>query len=382
MPRFPRVTRPLIALLLLIPTAATAQSPAPQRDYSFLVFSDIHLGVEKPKATPPVTAQQSVQRVRQNLELMRGLAGRPFPNVGALAALDLGAIAPPRGLFILGDLTDGHKELSRRQEQWNSFEDLFPAAGVKFGDKAVPVFAAIGNHDGELAGPQGQGLVRHHRDLKAAGQLAALSDNGLHFAVEWDGVHFICVNLCPADTVDEQNIFKYGKPGKGSWNDPQGALTFLKEYLQNKVGASGRPVFILQHYGFDGFSMNDWNWWTPRQRRAMYDALRDYNVVAIVHGHNHHAEHYRWPDPKKHAADLQAMFGDAVPAQVRSFDIISCGGVAWLFRIRGNQFIAAHFKGPDWSKNAADYIVKDLEPAGPAGAVQPNPSRPGHRDRQ
>ena len=118
----------------------------------------------------------------------------------------------------------------------------------------------------------------------------------------------------------------------------------------------------MQHYGFDGFSLNDWNWWTPTQRRTFYELIADYNVVAILHGHNHHAEHYRWPDPKQHAADLAFLFDGKPPAKPRQYDILSCGRVCWVLRIRGEQLIAAHFKGPGWSVDPAGAFVKKLTP--------------------
>lgn len=351
------------AFLFLAVFTGGAQAAAPaERDFTFFVFSDIHLGTDKPDAKPPVTPEMARQHVHGNLEEMRGLVGKPFPQKGDLKALNLGTIPAPRGLFILGDLTDGHRDPTKRGEQWKTFEELFPPAGSVFGSQPVPAFASLGNHDGEAAGPQGQGLIRYHRTLQAAGRLAALSDNGLHYALNWDGLHIIGVNLCAADTIDEQTPFRFGKPAKGSWNDPQGALTFLANYLKKNVGNSGQPVIVVQHYGFDAFSLNDWNWWTPRQRRAMYDLLKDFNVAAILHGHNHFTEHYRWPEPKRHEADIKAMFGDAPPADLRQFDVLSCGGVCWVFRVKGSQLIAAHFNGPKWSPNDADYIVKSLEP--------------------
>jgi len=209
------------------------------RDFTFFLFSDIHLGAENLKAKQPFTKADTLTRVKSNVEAMRGLVGQPYPAKPPLAGLDLGPIVSPRALIILGDVTDGHKEPAEQQDQRSTFDGLFPVSDV----------------------------------------------------------HYICLNLCPADTTDAQTPFKYGKPGPGSWNDPQGALSFLKGYLARHVGASRDPIVLMQHYGFDGFSLNDWNWWTPKQRRALYELLKDYNVAAFFHGHNHHAEHYRGPDP-------------------------------------------------------------------------------------
>lgn len=347
-----------LALFLVLPLAGNAA----QRDYTVIVFSDIHLGAEKLKAKEPFTKADSLARVKSQLDLMRGWVGQPYPQLRVLAGLELGTVPTPRGLFVLGDLTDGHKERAQAEEQWRSFDQVFPVQGVSFGSNRVPVFAIAGNHDGELAGPQRLGLVARNRALEKAGRLAALSTNGVHFAVNCDGVHFIGLGLCPADSTDAEMPFKYGLPGPGSWNDPQGALTFLEDYLARHVGSSGEPVFLMQHYGFDGFSLNDWNWWTPKQRRSLYELLKDYNVAAIMHGHNHHAEHYRWPDPKQHAADVAFFFDGKPPASFRQYNVLSCGTVGWLVRVRGDRLIAAHLKGPAWSTEPQDYFLKPLKP--------------------
>lgn len=335
--------RRFVVLLALLWTV-TAQA---SRDFTFFLFSDIHVGAENLKVNPPMTREQSVARVKANLDVMRELVGKPSPE---------GPVAAPRGLFILGDLTDGHKELDRNLEQWRDFETLFPAAGVVFGERKVPVFAIAGNHDGPVDGPQRQGLVKRNRTLE---QLSALSSNGVHYALNWDGVHFIFLGLCPADTTDTETPFKFGKPGAGSWNDPQGALSFLKDYLARRVGVSREPVVLLFHYGFDGFSLNDWNWWTLKQRRALYELLEGYNVVALFHGHNHHAEHYRWPDPKRHAADLNYFFDGKPPTNPRSYSVISCTPLGWVIRVQGDKLIATHRNSRGWNK---DTVVKTLTP--------------------
>lgn len=360
------IRRALLALALatLPGVPAAAQEESPSRDFTVFVTSDTHVGAENLKVDPPVTSARTLAELRKRLDAMSGLVGKAWPKLPGTetASPPAGVVAAPRALLILGDLVDGHPETAGQERQWKEFNTLFPATGLKLGGQPVPVIAGAGNHDGPVAGPLRQGLIARNRRLKAAGHLAAISDNGAHVARAVQGVHFLNLNLCPADTTDAEIPFKFGEPGAGSWNDPQGALTFLKNYLTKHVGDSGEPVVLMQHYGFDGFSLNDWNWWTPKQRRAFYELIADYNVVAILHGHNHHAAHYRWPDPKQHAADLEFLFDGKPPAAHRQYDILSCGRVCWVIRIRGDQFIAAHFKGPDWPGDPAGVFVKKLTP--------------------
>ncbi|MCX7010820.1 MAG: metallophosphoesterase [Kiritimatiellaeota bacterium] len=340
-----------IALVLFWTLATHAATPP--RDFTFFLFSDIHIGAENLKANPPVTREQTLAKLKTNLETMRRLVGQPCPQA------DIGTVALPRGLFILGDLTDGHKDPARQQEQWRTFEALFPVSGFPLGARAAPVFALAGNHDGPIAEFQRQGLLARNRVLAQGGKFSAISSNGVHYALNWDSVHFLFLTLCAADKPDAETPFKFGKPGPGGWNDPLDAFTFLKDYLTRQVGTSGAPVVILQHYGFDNFSLNDWNWWTPKQRRALYELIKDYNVVAFMHGHDHHTAHYRWPDPKQHAADLDYFFDGKPPANPRQYDVLSCGQICWVVRIRGNQFSAAHRSDRGWDR---DSLVKSLAP--------------------
>jgi hypothetical protein len=353
----------LAAVMLTGSVLADVTVPlAGSRDFLFFLVSDLHIGAEDMKANPPVTAADSLARVRANLEIMRSLVGQPFPARPELGASLIVPVRRPRALIMLGDVTDGHKDPLRQQEQWASFERVFPITGVPFGNSAVPAIVLAGNHDGELSGPQRRGLVARNRVLHQAGQISVLSSNGVHFALNWDGVHLVGLGLCAADGTDRETPFKYGQPGPGSWNDPQGAFSFLKEYLERSVGNSGRPVILMQHYGFDGFSMNDWNWWTPKQRRTLYQLLAGYNIAAILHGHNHHAEHYHWPDPQLHPAELQYYFDGTPPARYRQYDVVSCGNVCWVVRILGDRLIALHYDPSGWATAPERYLVKDLKP--------------------
>jgi hypothetical protein len=353
-----------LLLLSVLPVFAASRQAVERtsRDFVFFLLSDVHVGAEDLKATPRVTAAESLARLSTNLDTMRGLVGQPYPSRPDPGGKVAGRISDPFALVILGDLTDGHKEPARQEEQWRSFEGLFPVNGVVFGNSTVPGICLAGNHDGELDGPARRGLIARNRALLEQGRLTAVSSNSVHFAFNRDGVHFLGLGLCAADTTDAETPFKYGKPGPGSWNDPQGAFSFLREYLERVVGKSGEPVVLMQHYGFDGFSMNDWNWWTPKQRRALYELLDGYNIAAILHGHNHHAEHYRWPDPKLHQSDLQFYFDGKPHAKYRQYEILSCGNVCWVVRVSGNRLIAAHYDPTGWATATERYFAKDLKP--------------------
>ena len=71
-------------------------------------------------------------------------------------------------------------------------------------------------------------------------------------------------------------------------HDPQQALDFLKADLAAHVGQSGRPVVLMHHYDLRGT-----DWWHDEERNAYYEAIKDYNVVLILHGHTG-TEVYRW----------------------------------------------------------------------------------------
>lgn len=331
--------------------AEETNAPAAPRDLTFLVMSDPHIGVQA-KDKPTRSTEQIVEDGRRQVERIAGVVGQPYPTEGPLRGLALGNVARPRGLLIAGDLTDNLR--------WDAFEAIFPPGGMKTAVGAVPVLLCVGNHDGPPQGAVRRGVIAQNRAHQQAGRLSAISEDGWHYAAKWDGVHILCLNLCPADTTDPEMPFKYGKPGPGSWNDPKLALTFLKNYLRDHVGKSGEPVLLMHHYGFDGFSTNDWYWWTPKQRRAYYDAIQGYNIAAILHGHNHHADHYLWPNPKADTDEIKRHFGDNPPDHPKSYDVFSCGDLCWVFHITGDRLIAAHWGPAGKSWDSGLLVVKLL----------------------
>lgn len=94
---------------------------------------------------------------------------------------------------------------------------------------------------------------------------ANISANGYHYSWDWDSVHFVNLNLYPSAGTDAQDSFG-----------------FLVSDLANNVGNSGRPIVLYHHYDF---IMTEW--WQAGEMDAYYNAIKDYNIIAIIHGHRH-----------------------------------------------------------------------------------------------
>jgi cytolysin (calcineurin-like family phosphatase) len=241
----------------------------PDRDVTFLATSDCHYK----------TAENDDMnvRVRDTVRQMNEIAGVAWPE-----KLGGGAINRPRAVLVLGDiLDDGDRMVEGKNqgaEQWKHYLADFGLDGTD-GLLKYPVFEGVGNHDGPPAGRERYGFS-YQAELKGRnvrrrekGWLTNLADNRLHYSWDWDDVHFVQLNLYPADR--QHAGIKYSP----AYHDPQGALTFLKQDLQKFVGRTGRPVVLLSHCGFDT------DWWHAEDWQAAYDAAKPYKVVLYMYGH-------------------------------------------------------------------------------------------------
>ena len=235
----------MLPLLLLLSRPRTAQA----LDVTFISTSDSHY------REPDNRLGHHNDLNRASIEEMNRISALAWPdNLGG------GAIARPRGVVVLGDLIDdgdrGTKGRKISEEQYKLFAADFGLDGTD-GLLKFPVFEGWGNHDGppegkEKFGFSSQAKIRKRNQFrKQKGLISNVSDNGLHYSWDWDGVHFVQLNLYPAD---RQGVGVHYSP---VWHDPQGSLTFLKMDLAQKVGASGHPVVLMSHCGFDT------DWWTP-----------------------------------------------------------------------------------------------------------------------
>ena len=262
----------LLQMSSMFCAASLTFAAPPARDVTFLSTSDSHY------REPDHKFGSHNDLNRASIDEMNRIAGAPWP-----AQLGSDNIVKPRGVVVLGDLIDeGDRAENGRQlsaEQYKFFQSDFGLDGSD-GLLKYPVFEGWGNHDGppigkEKSGFSSQGEIKRRNLIRKEKKLISnLSENGLHYSWDWDDVHFVQLNLYPADKQRE------GVHYSPVWHDPQGALTFLKSDLAQKVGTSGRPVVLMSHCGFDT------DWWTPADWKDLYDAAKSYNIVLYLYGHS------------------------------------------------------------------------------------------------
>ena len=176
-----------------------------------------------------------------------------------------------RGIIVSGDLTQ-----NAREDEHDQY--VASITGIQ-----KYVFEGLGNHDinvtGSTSNPKNR---RNYTGKKARNTFPTKrpdpdTDRFPHYSWDWHDVHFVQLDLFPGDDPP-------GSGYSGEDLDPRKALAFLKDDLGDNVGSSGRPVVLIHHYGFDSFSAV---WWTDAQRKAYWNAIKNYNVIAIITGHSH-----------------------------------------------------------------------------------------------
>jgi cytolysin (calcineurin-like family phosphatase) len=249
--------------------AAEQAKAAAQRNVTFISTSDSHYKAVEQKAHNDAD--------RETIEQMNAIATVAWPK-----QLGGDAIDPPRGVMLLGDcIDDGDKKLGDRCITAEQYAALVKDFGLDGTDGLLKyrVYEGWGNHDGPPVGAERFGfsfqahLKKRNAVRKEKGWLTGLSENGLHYSWDWDDVHFVQLGIYPADAQNPK--IRYSP----KWHDPQGALTFLKQDVVKCVGQSGRPVVLMSHCGFDT------DWWHKDDWKAVYDAMRPYNIILYLYGH-------------------------------------------------------------------------------------------------
>lgn len=256
----------------LLVAAFGVWAAAPGREVTFISTSDLHY------REPDHAGGTHNDLNRASVEEINRIAGCKWPE-----GLGGDVIQKPRGVLVLGDVIDdgdrGGNGRKISEEQYKLFLVDFGLDGTD-GLLKYPVFEGWGNHDGPPEGSEKNGfsfqaqLKKRNQIRLKKGLISNVSSNGLHYSWDWDDVHFVQLNIYPAD---QQRAGVHYSP---VWHNPQGALSFLKQDLAQKVGRSGRPVVLMSHCGFDT------DWWTKEDWADLYEAAKDYNVVLYLYGHS------------------------------------------------------------------------------------------------
>ncbi len=278
-----------LAILAVVGAILTSSWSASATDVTFLVTSDSHYDAFE-------NEDRNV-RDRVTIDAMNRITEIRWPE-----HLGGGVIARPRGVALLGDVIDDGDRMkagkNQSERQFRSFVADFGLDGTD-GRLKFPVFEGCGNHDGPPVGRQRFGfsfqthLKTRNKLRLQKGLIDAVSDNGLHYSWEWDGVHFVQLNLYPGNTPHPKTHYS------SAYHDPQFSLDFLKADLEANVGDSRRPVVVMHHYDLQGT-----DWWHDEERKIYYDAVKPYNVAAVFHGHTGTGV-YRWkPEGERLTLDV------------------------------------------------------------------------------
>jgi cytolysin (calcineurin-like family phosphatase) len=291
------LTRSSILVCALAAILKVTSDAATYGDITFFVVSDLHYGYAGMQAANQAT-----------IDSMNALPGQSYPaEIG-------GTVDAPRGVLAIGDLTDNGND----PNSWSQFVadwGLNGSARLEY-----PVYEGYGNHDWNT-------IVRNgikSRNPQRAG-VTNISTNGYHYSWDWDQIHFVMCNLFAGDLPDADG-------------SPDSSLSFLKSDLESKVGSSGRPVVVLQHYGWDISVRGSNIWWDDAQKAAMYDVVKDYNVIAFFHGHCHCVE-----------SDTFHSFTTFADGSVRQWN----GGTGNFFavHINGDQMTVVNRDTSGWNQS-------------------------------
>lgn len=228
------------------------------QDLRFILISDTHYGAKNSISFPMEEINQ-LQETRL-----------PFPPFQKAK--------PITGLIHCGDILDAPGDSA-----YQLFLNDFGLLGEK--KCQFPVYELFGNHDGGWEGPVRQGMLSRN-PLRPG--ICRISENGLHYSWDWEGVHFVALNSYPGNEWDD--TCQWCHYFKDPFKYPQHSLDFLKEDLKSLENPDA-PIILLQHYGWDSFSLL---WWTEAEREEYFEVIRDYQILGIFHGHNHAVEQRIW----------------------------------------------------------------------------------------
>lgn len=291
--------------LVLLAAIWGADSPpkdarAPADPVAFFLVGDTHFLADKKE--PTQLDERSAALTSRLVEVLNTLPGTEIPKEAGG-----GMVLPVRGVIHAGDCIDtgsGGKSNPMEQTEWAAFTSAFGLTG-KDGDLRMPVYEVHGNHDSTRE--DGLALRKIIERNKSRPGVTNVSKNGLHYSWDWGDVHFVNLGLIVGQVESVNRKRRYAALG---------SLDFLVADLKEKVGASGRPVIVTHHVDMLRYSqplpVEDKKAtaleWDPEDVKGFYDALSGYNVAAILYGHTHARNVFRWDGTAKAAKEGIPVF--------------------------------------------------------------------------
>ncbi len=260
------MTRLAIGGLAAIGGASLEAAGADSEEVTFFVTADPQIHLDKWGTTG----------TEATIKTLNALPGKPFPHGGT--------VAEPRAILVAGDLVDVVAD-PRHWEVYKKFFDPNGKAMLRY-----RAFECIGNHDLSPPVEDGLGVVQKEFTERNRARIGPekfhYDRRHYHYSWDWGQLHLVNLNLFPGNQARPV----YDNPAP--WNEPLTSLDFLIEDLKTRVGDSGRPVVLWWHYGLRGWGLE--KWWTPEDLENLKKTIAPYNVVLILHGHEHSFAQYEW----------------------------------------------------------------------------------------
>ena len=338
--RFLQLTASTSGFFALRPLfAAEGDAALPQKGASFLVASDTHYLANKEQ--PEAMDETSREINARLIEWLNKLPGTDIP-----AEAGGGKVDGVNGVVHSGDLIDSGDQnnavhLTMQKTELAAFTADWGLNGGD-GKLRLPVREVWGNHDG----PHGKGLVIDAlRERNSRRKDVNVSENGMHFSWDWDGVHFVNVGLVVGARKDVERPRRYAALG---------SLDFLTKDLAERVGESGRPVVITHHIDVARYcapldpalvSKNEWDF---ADVAAYHEVLTKYRIAAIIYGHTHVRKIFPWDgSPPKLGKDAPPQKGIAVFNTDNSAHFKSDTQAVMYFTVTDKEVVAREFATTD-----------------------------------
>jgi predicted phosphodiesterase len=304
---------------------------------AFYLIGDTHFFAKKD--APEKLDERSVSIGAKLVDTLNKLAGSEIPK-----AAGGGTVLAPRGVIHAGDCieTGDPAKDKMQQTEWTAFAAEFGLTG-KDGRLKLPIYEVHGNHDGtrDKGIPISQIIERN----KTRPGVTNRSKNGLHYSWDWGKVHFINLGIVVGQVEEVKRKRKY---------DPLGSLEFLIADLKDKVGTSGKPIVITHHVDMLRYAQQqpiedkkaETMEWDPADVKGFHDALKGYNVAAILYGHTHARNVYRWNGTAK-ALKLPDKDGIPVFNVTKSSHFSSQSQGFFYIEIAGDAVTAREYQTKD-----------------------------------